>query len=224
VHSRWAAPSILRVATLRHLRCGKRSILHFLILQMNINMIILPRQARDKHRENSQKGPSSRRARVSPRSADVLDHVDRSNLRYGNVFVAAFYAKTRILPRQARDKHRKYLKTKDVSAGNHSKKPPFSRSPFLQGVVERAAGLLRADPSLVEGMQVVRYAAGEHYHAHADYHTGTPGTEGYNRAPGFYKDPAVNRFASVRHLKMPFCAPFVYKTRSFCQDRLGSNT
>jgi hypothetical protein len=64
---------------------------------------------------------------------------------------------------------------------------------LLQDVVERGAGLLRTTPSLAEGMQVVRYAAGEHYHAHADYHTGMPGTEGYNRAPGFYKDPSVRR-------------------------------
>ena len=75
--------------------------------------------------------------------------------------------------------------------GNHTKKPPFSRSGLLLDVVERAAGLLRTSPSLAEGMQVVRYAAGEHYHAHADYHTGMPGTEGYNRAPGFYNDPSV---------------------------------
>ena len=78
--------------------------------------------------------------------------------------------------------------------GNHTKKPPFLKSKLLQKVVERAAGLLRTTPSLVEGLQVVKYAAGEHYHAHADYHTGTPGTEGYNRAPGFYNDPSVRYF------------------------------
>ena len=78
--------------------------------------------------------------------------------------------------------------------GNHTKKPPFLKTKLLQKVVERAAGLLQTTPSLVEGLQVVKYAAGEHYHAHADYHTGTPGTEGYNRAPGFYNDPSVRYF------------------------------
>ena len=67
---------------------------------------------------------------------------------------------------------------------------------FLSGVLARAASLLRTDTSLAEGMQVVQYSpeqvrhlmiyqapacstdtltiitAVQHYHAHADYHTG----------------------------------------------------
>lgn len=96
--------------------------------------------------------------------------------------------------------------------GNHTKKPPFSQSKLLQGVVERAAGLLRTSPSLAEGMQVVKYAAGEHYHAHADYHTGTPGTEGYNRAPGFYKDPSVRRSTT--------CPATYYVHFGFCKSQV----
>ena len=59
------------------------------------------------------------------------------------------------------------------------------------------AALVGAEPGLAEGMQVVRYGAGEHYYAHADYHTGRRGTEGYDGSRGFYNDPSVNRFASV---------------------------
>eukprot|EP01047_Picozoa_sp_COSAG01_P013609 COSAG01_NODE_645_length_14553_cov_32.925227_6_plen_139_part_00 len=69
--------------------------------------------------------------------------------------------------------------------------------------------LCTQDPGLAEGLQVVRYGsppvggrpdqqAGQHYHAHADYHTGRSGTDGYDgRAPGFYKDPLANRFATL---------------------------
>ena len=87
--------------------------------------------------------------------------------------------------------------------GNWSKKPPFGRelkrrgAPLLRGVIERAKTLLRSHSALIEGMQVIRYAPGQHYHAHADYHTGRPGTEGYDGARGFYGDPSSNRFATL---------------------------
>eukprot|EP01048_Picozoa_sp_COSAG05_P019303 COSAG05_NODE_2989_length_2433_cov_2.321765_1_plen_276_part_00 len=76
--------------------------------------------------------------------------------------------------------------------------PPLPEA-LLSGLVQRAAALLRLEhPALIEGLQVIRYAAGQHYHAHADYHTGRPGTEGFDRsAPGFYKDPQANRFATL---------------------------
>ena len=81
--------------------------------------------------------------------------------------------------------------------GNVTKKPPFGPSALLKAVLGRVAALVGAEPGLAEGMQVVRYGAGEHYHAHADYHTGRRGTEGYDGSRGFYNDPSVNRFASV---------------------------
>ena len=89
--------------------------------------------------------------------------------------------------------------------GNWSKKPPFGREPsrrgarLLRGLIESATELVfgrgltlpRSNDdddddaqdsqrlkmaNLIEGLQVIRYTPGQHYHAHADYHTGRRGT------------------------------------------------
>ena len=84
------------------------------------------------------------------------------------------------------------------------KKPPFAEDALLAAVVGRAAALVGVEAGLAEGLQVVRYGgaaarrgAAQHYHAHADYHTGRAGTEGYDGAGGFYRDQGANRFATV---------------------------
>jgi hypothetical protein len=79
------------------------------------HMIILPRQARDKHREHSKTNTAfSRRGGAAPGMGEPLLNVSYSNQkdRFGekNVLFELFYIKTIILPRQARDKHRENSK------------------------------------------------------------------------------------------------------------------
>ena len=76
---------------------------------------ILPRQARDKHRENTQK----REQRVFCTGTCALRRVCRARKRQ---FLGHLYIKCIILPRQARDKHRE-----------NSKTMPFSQVRAVQG-------------------------------------------------------------------------------------------
>ena len=64
-------------------------------------------------------------------------------------------------------------------------------------MLTRAAALLRLEPELAEGFQLVKYEPGQHYHGHADYHTGRVGVKGYNGNRGFYGDAMVNRYATL---------------------------
>jgi hypothetical protein len=80
-----------------------------------INVIVLPRQARDKHRESTQKqaavfsGPHRPAAVGGLRSDPKM--VDRCEKRH---FLSHLYIKCIFLPRQARDKHRENSKKSGV--------------------------------------------------------------------------------------------------------------
>jgi hypothetical protein len=96
---------------------------HFLRCHLYIKCIILPRQARDKHRESTQKsavfsqytlwdGHKVPAPHYKPPTGPVsqgYSHVVR-----GTPFGARFYVNALNLPRQARDKHRKSCKKKAV--------------------------------------------------------------------------------------------------------------
>lgn len=80
-----------------------------------------------------------------------------------------------------------------------SKKPPHKPDAVLQSVLARAATLLRVDDdggtALAEGFQLVAYQPRQHYHGHADYHTGRKGVKGYNGNRGA-------NFASILHWRL----------------------
>eukprot|EP01046_Picozoa_sp_COSAG06_P022105 COSAG06_NODE_1693_length_8701_cov_80.626133_8_plen_247_part_00 len=87
-----------------------------LFVRFYIKMLILPRQARDKHRENSHKtGDWGSLGSASGQGTDGINSSDgagaaapapQEQVRKRRFF-APFYIKMLILPRQARDKHRK---------------------------------------------------------------------------------------------------------------------
>jgi hypothetical protein len=87
-------------------RCGTAFLSH-----LYIKTIILPRQARDKHRENSKKDvmhdKKVRHLGCFDDDREAAQAVDTAARRYGTVFFRPFILKTIFLPRQARDKHRK---------------------------------------------------------------------------------------------------------------------
>jgi hypothetical protein len=97
---------------------GKR---HFLRCHLHIKFIILPRQARDKHRENSK--PEWRFLR---RRCLRLPTAAGRTVSGEAVFLSHLYRKTNILPRQARDNYRENTQ----KGGNH---PPSSLALFLLG-------------------------------------------------------------------------------------------
>ena len=71
-----------------------------------LKWIILPRQARDKHRKSTQKERCVFSCRVVSRR-DPPEESRRRCEKHASSFRANLYMKTIILPRQARDKHRK---------------------------------------------------------------------------------------------------------------------
>jgi len=104
--------------------CEKRHFLRHLYLQC----IILPRQARDKHRESTHSKKSGcvfrRYIPLFNASSRALKDVDKS-LKVGGpssaqtqvrkrLFLRHFYIKCIIVPRQARDKHRESTQKSDV--------------------------------------------------------------------------------------------------------------
>jgi hypothetical protein len=82
---------------------------HFIVL---LKMVILPRQARDKHRKNLRKERRFLTGREGGAQGRAQDRNGSARKRH---FLRHLYIKIIILPRQARDKHRE-----------NSKKVPFS--------------------------------------------------------------------------------------------------
>ena len=85
---------------------------HFLS-HLHIKCIILPRQARDKHRENSKKWPFSAGRPGPPRLRQAAPPEDQVRKR---IFCAAILTQTDhvTLPRQARDEHRESTQKRKI--------------------------------------------------------------------------------------------------------------
>jgi hypothetical protein len=82
--------------------------------------MILSRQARDKHRENSKRDRFSlgsngyKNLLITPPSELIRAAMNAMKVRKRH-FLSHLYIKTMVLPRQARDKHRENSKTRFLS-------------------------------------------------------------------------------------------------------------